>query len=375
MKKPKICLISTVHGSFDIRVFYKESLTLAAAGYDVTLIIRNGENEVRDGVRIIALPSFENRARRMILSGFSAFRLAFRQRADVYHIQDPELLPVGLLLKIFTRGKVIYDVHEDLAKDILAKDWISPSLRGGLARIAKLFESASSVFFDAIVAATDDIRENFRNHRRSAAVRNYPSLDFPQSPPRPEDGIFRIIYVGCLAPERGIAEIVEAQEFLEAPREVRLVLCGEYAPLSYEGVLRRVPGFGRTDVVGWVNPKEARTMMGRADVGMLCYLPEENHLRAMPNKFFEYMIAGLPLICSDFPLWRKIVEENRCGLAVDPRNPREIAAAIETLRKNPRLRKDMGNNGRAIVLEKYNWGKEAGKLLGIYRDLLGERPR
>lgn len=373
MPAPKICVLSTVHTSQDIRVYYKETRTLVRAGYAVTLIIQNDRDEVRDGIKIVALPKATNRFQRMVLSSLTVFQRALREQADIYHFHDPELIPAGILLKVLTRKRVIYDVHEDLAKDIMSKDWIPRPLRKPISWATRIMERLGSRFFDAIVAATDDIANNFKNHIRSVAIRNFPALNFPDLPPRKDDERFTMIYVGLLSPERGITEIVRALEYLEAPESVRLILCGEFSPPSYEKSLRSLAVSDRVEFVGWVNPMEARQKMGQVDVGLVCYHPEENHMKAMPNKLFEYMIAGVAVLSSDFPLWKEIVEGNRCGMTVNPLNPRDIAAALSYLRSNPGLRLEMGINGKKSVLEKYNWDNEAKKLLNLYQDLLIEK--
>jgi glycosyltransferase involved in cell wall biosynthesis len=95
-----------------------------------------------------------------------------------------------------------------------------------------------------------------------------------------------------------------------------------------------------------------------------------NHIDAQPNKMFEYMSAGLPLIASDFPLWREIVEGNDCGVCVDPADPAAIAEAIDRLVENPDLARRMGENGQRAVHERYNWAIEEKKLLALYDTVL-----
>jgi len=90
----------------------------------------------------------------------------------------------------------------------------------------------------------------------------------------------------------------------------------------------------------------------------------------MPNKIFEYMIAGLPVIASNFPLWKEIVEGNNCGICVNPLDPKEIANAIKYLIDHPDEARAMGENGRRSVLEKYNWEKESEKLIRLYEEIL-----
>ncbi|MBD3768073.1 MAG: glycosyltransferase, partial [Gammaproteobacteria bacterium] len=105
--------------------------------------------------------------------------------------------------------------------------------------------------------------------------------------------------------------------------------------------------------------------------GLVTFLPAPNHIDAQPNKMFEYMSAGLPIITSIFPLWREIVEGNQCGLCVDPLDPQAIGEAIQYLIDNPVEAEQMGKNGRQAVEQKYNWTIEEQKLLDLYAGLTG----
>ena len=125
MKKPnssknKVCILTSVHPPFDIRIFHKEAKSLARAGYDITLIAQHDKEEIVEGIRIVSLPKPKNRIDRMTRTVWSAYRKAIKIDADIYHFHDSELIPIGLLLKL--RGKrVIYDVHEDFPASILCK--------------------------------------------------------------------------------------------------------------------------------------------------------------------------------------------------------------------------------------------------------------
>jgi glycosyltransferase involved in cell wall biosynthesis len=110
--------------------------------------------------------------------------------------------------------------------------------------------------------------------------------------------------------------------------------------------------------------------MGQSKAGVVTFLPAPNHIDSQPNKMFEYMSAGLPIITSNFPLWKEIVEGNSCGICVNPLESKEIAEAIEYIVSHPKGAEQMGQNGKRAVLEKYNWQVEEKKLFEVYEELI-----
>ena len=180
----KVCILTTVHPPFDTRIFHKQAKTLARAGYDVTLIAQHDGDRVVEGVRVIGLPKPHNRFTRIFGLTWRAFRLALRQRADVYHFHDPELLPAGALLKLFTKAKVIYDVHENVPKQILNKAWLPSWSRRLVALAYMLIERGLLPFIDEIIIAEDSYIENYRDRKNVVAIRNDPLL--PRAVKRPD---------------------------------------------------------------------------------------------------------------------------------------------------------------------------------------------
>ena len=364
----KVCILTTVHPPFDTRIFHKQAKTLVGAGYDVTLIVQHDKNEVVDGVKIIALPKPRNRFTRIFSLTWRAFRLALRQHADVYHFHDPELLPAGALLKLFTKAKVIYDVHEDVPEQILTKYWVPNPLRGLISKTFNVFEKAVTRIFDAVVVATEGIAEKFQG-LNPVVVHNYPDLRMfpnPSSPPREREKNV-LVYVGGINRLRGAFEMVRALEYLNPSFDVRLELIGRFKPSGLEEKVQILPGYKYARFFEWLPWREAWQRAQEATAGLVVFHPAPNHVRSLPNKLFEYMAAGLPVVASNFPLWREIVEGNRCGICVDPLNPEEIAGAIEYLITHPEEARQMGENGRCAVEQKYNWGHEKEKLLALYR--------
>lgn len=366
----KVCILTTVHPLFDTRIFHKQAKTLVQAGYDVTLIAQHEKDEVVDGVKIIALPKPRNRFARMFGLSWWAFRLARRERAAIYHFHDPELIPIGLLFKL--RGKqVIYDVHEDVPKQILSKEWIPRPLRKMVAGAARVTEALASWVFDSIVAATPAIAKRFPAGK-TIVVQNFPILKelvAPESTPY-QNRPAKIIYVGGITAIRGIREMVQAMSLLPESLNARLILVGEFSPQSLEAEVRGLPGWEHTEFVGWQDRASVARLLGEARVGLVILHPRPNYIEAWPVKLFEYMSAGLPVIASDFPLWREIVEGERCGLLVDPLDPAAIAKAIQWILERPEEAEAMGPRGQKAVFERYNWDTEAAKLIALYRRLI-----
>jgi len=340
------------------------------AGYDVTLIAQHDGNTVVEGVRVIGLPRPRNRLSRIFGLAWQAFRLALYQRADIYHFHDPELLLIGVLLKLFTRAKVIYDVHEDVPQQILTKYWIPRPLRKPLSVVFNAFEKLLAQMLDAVVAATEGIADKFRAHN-PVVVHNYPDLKMvPNSSAPKEKNEKVLVYVGGISKLRGAVEMVRALEYLEHVKDLRLDLIGRFEPLGLKKELQALPGYRRVRYLGWLQPKDIYKHLQTADIGLVCLHPDPRYVVGWPVKLFEYMAAGLPVIASNFPLWQEIVEGNNCGICVDPLNPKAIAEAIEYLVTHSEEARKMGENGRRAVMEKYNWEREGEKLIKLYEELL-----
>lgn len=150
----------------------------------------------------------------------------------------------------------------------------------------------------------------------------------------------------------------------------RLVLIGEVAR-DIRDELALEP---HIDLLGWRPPDEVHELLGTARIGLCVLHPVRNYVESLPTKLFEYMDAGLPVVASDFPAWREIVNGAGCGLLVDPLDPAGIARALRYLLTNPDRAQTMGERGRAAVRKDYQWEREAESLLRLY-DRLAPRRR
>jgi glycosyltransferase involved in cell wall biosynthesis len=287
----------------------------------------------------------------MISTTAEVYRKALELDADVYHFHDPELLPYGL--KLARKGKkVIYDAHEDLPKQIMDKHWIPAVFRGLISRFFRFFEGYVAKRIAGVISVNEPICDRFKKHNVNVEqIANYPLMnevlqlegDVAKIPGQ-------VCYVGGLFPTRGIKEMVQAMETVDA----RLVLAGNF------------------DFRGYIDREEIMQILSTSEVGLVTLHPTRSYLEALPIKMFEYMSAGTPVLASDFPLWRGIIEEAKCGVCVDPMDPSAIANGIKFLLSDKARSSEMGENGKIAFRDKYNWSIEEEKLVGYYTKILNE---
>ena len=363
----KICHLTSVHPKTDTRILYKECKTLVDAGYDVTLIVQNDKDEVIDGVKIIGIEIPKNRKERMTRTVHRVYQQALECNADIYHFHDPELIPISLKLK--RKGeKIIYDVHEDVPRQILSKQWIPSPLRKIISWMIERIENYAAKRFDYIVTATPYIRDRFlRINNSTIDINNFPLLSELHISNTDWNSKEKLVcYIGGIGRVRGIQEMVHAIGLTP----YTMLLAGNFESSAEREIATQKDGWRQVMELGHINRTEVKEVLSRSMAGLVLFHPEPNHINAQPNKMFEYMSAGIPVIASNFPLWKEIIEGNNCGICVDPLNINEIANAINWIMDNPEQAKRMGENGRKAVETKYNWEKEGKKLLKVYEELL-----
>jgi glycosyltransferase involved in cell wall biosynthesis len=357
-----IAHLTSVHQRNDTRIFLKQCRSLARQ-YQISMVVADGlGQEDKDGIHIIDVGLPCSRINRIFKATWRVMRQARYLDADVYHIHDPELLPVAWWLKKSGR-RVIYDAHEDVPRQILSKPWIPAGLRRGVSIIFEKFENTIAERMDAVVGATPYITQRFAPTAKiTINVNNYPhQLKISCATSECKRAV---CYTGSITRIRGIRELVGAMALLPG---IKLILCGSLEDKSLERELSSHPGWKQVEYLGVVSRESVYEVMLRSDAGLVTYLPAPNHSAAQPTKMFEYMAAGLPVIASDFPLWKSILGKNDCGVCVDPASPRAIADAITFLLDHPQERARMGENGQRAVKNVFNWDTEAQVLCDFYQ--------
>lgn len=363
--RTKVAHLTSVHAATDTRIVHKECETLAGAGYDVVLVAPGEACTLPYGVRFHPIAKPRNRMERMTRTVWRVFCAARQERATVYHFHDPELLFVGITLRILG-ARVIFDVHEDIPSDILDKPWIALPLRKPLANAAAFVLRRFERSFDAIVAATPKIAERF-SRGNTIVVANFPNAEELARRPRPfAERPYTIAYIGSITTLRSIEEVVEAFASAGMGPDIRLALAGDFETPHLYRRLRRAAGWSRVDYFGHVARDRVGELMNAARAGILSFRPAPSIQDALPTKLFEYMAAGLPVIVSSTLRASAIVRQHRCGLVVNPLDPDEIAQAITLVVEQPHLAQEMGQRGQALVRERFQWTTEARKLLDLY---------
>ena len=380
----RVCMITLNHSPFDDRLFYREARSLLKDGYQVHVISaarKSNEDNIYPGFEIKYIKSDTNyRSLKWILTLSKLFVESLRTPSDVYHCHEPDTFLVAILIKIFAGKRIIYDVYE-YYEDVI------PLSRGltkfFLIFMTTVFEPMFCRFADGIIVADGEIRKRYERLNKNVCVLyNYPCLDiFSQeykekfeTPAYP--GRCVVIYVGGMTEERGILDLIKAVlEVSKTHPSIKLLLVGWFLTEEFRDKCTeyiRTNGMEElVDIMGGVPHTEISHLISSADIGSVLLHPIPKFYKNIPTKQFEYMVCGKPIVGSDLPPISEYVCEANCGILVDPMDVDEVADAINYLMDHPEEANAMGQRGKKVVLDKYNWKNEERKLLKFYRKVMG----
>ena len=372
-KAIKVCHITSAHPPFDGRIFHKQCVTLANAGFDVSLVATHTKAETVNGVKLVPLSSSKGRFYRFFIKSFQAFFKGLRTRSAIYHLHDPELLPMAIMLKLCGK-KVIFDMHELVYHQIADKDYMGNKLiRKTAAGAYRLLERIGMRLFDKVVLAEDGYLNYFEKNYpkrlpKLVFIRNYPIIGLIDATLNQKTVLkqetFTLVYAGSLTKIRGIKETCDAVRASKHP--VKLILMGRWSDPAYKEQCN-IDG-EKVSYLGEFPLNQVYDIMCQADLGVSLLYPVENYLTSLPVKAFEYMACGLPMIMSDFPYWKKTFE----GVAqfANPYSTEEIVAIIDWACENRNELARMGDAAYQKVRKEFSWERESEKLTGMYRELV-----
>jgi glycosyltransferase involved in cell wall biosynthesis len=338
----RVCMLLHKTVVHDSRV-RREAATLAQAGHDVTVLelapVADGAHTLDGFQRRSAMPpAWVKQA-----LPFHAYRAAFLAwfvreavalHPDVIHAHDAAMLLPGLIAARLTGARLVYDSHE-LATSVPYREQAWAWFVGAIERLAVPRAAAVITVSDGIA---DALQARYRLGTRPVVVRNVSALVRGSAPPSPglreRLGITRttplVLHQGAAAPMRGNPTLVRAVATLDG---VHLVFLGDDDVRGFNGELAALAAeLGAGERVHFLPSEPLETLLAlteEADIGVT--LLEDtcvNHQLALPNKLFEYIAAGVPVLASDLPEMRALVRERRIGWVADPADPEAVAADL-----------------------------------------------
>jgi len=378
----KVCHLASKHKMNDMRIFEKECKSLAKGGFDVTLIGFGDQpkTETIDGVRCIALYCpIKNNVELLRKRNKLSFEAALQVDADIYHLHEPELLPVGMKLK--RKGKiVIFDSHEYYGwqlRDNIHKIKVikTPAfLMKVLGKLYMRYEKRVCMKIDGVVQVCTMNGVDYFDHRcrKTLFIRNLPSLsDYTRKTPIDYSQGPAVAMIGGITKERGITQLIEAANLAKA----KLLLAGAFSPKAYEVELKALPAYACVDYKGFLDKNGMVALLEEANIGAstLLNVGQYDKIDTLPTKVYDYMSMQLPVVISNTDFAQKMNDKYHFALCVDPANPEDIANAIQWLHEHPEQAVEMGHNGRKAIESEFNWEKESEKLIGFYKELLNLR--
>lgn len=364
--------LTTVHPPEDIRIYRRFSKGISGHVDRINILYCGQAPELEDEeVHFVKVDRSRRRFGRIIYSSVRMLFQARRTPSDIYHLHDPEIFWLSALLP--KTSTVVVDFHENYAKKIASKSWIPVPLRKVFLFLylfmLKVLIPDRTMIVTAANSVLDGIPKRMRD--RAVEVRNLPAwegtIDIKTNNPKRiinEKNRLKILYTGGLTEYRGIENVVKAV-FYYGNCDWDLTIIGKKNQVTYNK-LKEYLEDNRINYLGKVPYKEAIQLNLESDIGVVCNLPVYDYDKALPNKLFEYLSFGVPVVCSDFQQWKDVVESNNVGELCDPTSPQSIADAIRLLQM--RIAQEEGYSLRCIevVRRKYSWQVEKFKLLKVY---------
>ena len=371
-KKTSICILAPVHPAFDVRVFSKEAVSLADAGFDVALFARAEREETRSGVRIKPL-AYRNRLHRFFMQPVWLWRV-LRERADVYHLHNPDTIFIGVLLKLFGK-KVIYDTHEDFVARIPTKLWIPKPLRWILAHTVNGLEYLISRVADCVIVTQTHQVAKFKG----VLIENYPRIDDAQiadvhrrAAEIDKGNDLRLIYVGEINALRGLQFLLDVMEDINKRQPARLWITGTDHNEGWLARLSAHPAWNKyVDYLGYLEElNSVFAYISKADFGAALFEDVGDLERISSNKVYEYQTYGTPFVATALSSRYADIGGKGGGLFVQFGDVETAAREIERAYADRAAYEALVEKGKQMVFKERNWSNEERKLLAVYADLI-----
>lgn len=369
-RKIKVCHVTSAHNRYDGRIFLKQCVSLVNNNYDVTLLCcDNIPDEKKNNVNIVSTnKKFSSIYDRIFNSKKILKKKCVEIDADIYQFHDPDLLSLALKMKKIGK-KVIFDSHENYPALFLEREWIPSFLRRICAFLYSKKENRAFRKMDAVICVTDYVKERIKRVNSNVyVVTNYPIIENIHKTKLKSD-LTTLCFAGGIRSDWNHEVILKAIKDIE---NIKYVVAGNCTN-DYLNILKQYESFDKMEFLGKINHCEVKELYAKSTIGMaLCsYRPNtEYKMGSLGNtKIFEYMMSELPVIFTDFEVFKNILTEGVYGIAVNPYSEEDVKNAIKYLIDNPDIALKMGKTGRKLVEKKYNWESQVPILLSVYEKL------
>ncbi|MDO6657208.1 glycosyltransferase family 4 protein [Anaerobacillus sp. 1_MG-2023] len=364
----KVCVITSIHSPYDGRIYHKQCKSLKRAGYDVVLIAPEPEVAESEEIPLITFKR-PSGVKERLKSTFHLYKLAKKTKADLYHFHDPELMIVGVMIEVFLKKPVIYDVHEHYPNTIMGREYIPSLVKVPMKYAYVGIEKLALMKISGVIYTTEEIGRRYRRYN-GCKIENYPLKQmFPEA--SKEKNKNQLIYLGGITKIRGVLQLLEGfGEVVKKAPDAKLLFLGSFESTAFKDEVDQLINKLGIDLnvtfISRVPYEQISAYVERSAIGVLPYLPYPNHLVALPNKLFEYMAASNAIIASNFSHYAKVIENSQGGLVINPEDPKDIAMKLNQLLSSPSKTKELGENARRAFENTYNWSCEEKKLLEFY---------
>lgn len=371
----RVLLLSTVHPSADPRIVYKIAPALARQYQVFCALPSANERSADNTATMISLPYFRTLSLRLLFCHPVVLWKFLRVRPDLVHIFVPELLPVAFIFSLLG-SRVIYEVQENLYKKFSIKQYNNAAL---FRHLFRFFDHAARRHFHCIFTEQDYLQEYKELKYTFALIRNYASVSFidvHSGNNHVENGPVRIFYSGVISMERSFDVLVAALAKLKTQYpDFQVHLFGPVRLKKEE--MKSLPGFAdvQDNLIfhGYTDQKTALPYAANCIAGIALLKPVADYPDSYTTKLFEYMALKLPVITSDFPIYKEVVDKSGCGFCISPYDAEALYRKLRLLIEKPTLRAELADNGRKSVEINYNWVSEENSLISFYREILKTR--
>lgn len=371
----KFCFFIATDRHHDEIVIFRQAKSLIEAGFEVSLIVSDDEpEEYIDGVRVVPNGFKQSGYLKRILRLPSAmFKKAKEIDADIYQTCSVDLLSVGLRLR--NRGrKILFHLREGHPYTFAHSTSYPKWLKKIIIPLMALWMRFCLKRYDYVITVTDTIADYLKKWgvEKVLVQGNFPIINRS----------YELTLDDYLSRENtlfyfGLVYTVSRQQFvldaLQKVDNVKYLLAGKFTGNGwYYEELRKHPKWKDVEFINGFKHEELSSFFKRST---MCNVLRDFSRTESPNgsmgiiKLFESMEAALPIICSDVPVYREMMNKYKCGLLVNPKNSDQIAEAIKYLVEHKEEAWHMGQEGRRAVMEEYSWDAQSKKYLEIVNGL------